>query len=223
MQNITKRQCLDFVTNPTTNPLTKRKIKVQKRTYETLLRSCHKEIKAPASGPMIHWMKDKSILKQYDNLLRFVNYIYAHIKKWEAADFTGPYSKMLLEEYREILTISKEQFQTYNEKIYILSSSLIDKIDNIRRTKMVLNDVPKSKTIGKMKVKPSRLYIRKQVLKIYIMYKKFLALKEPTKKQIKYVLKKKAYLDYIVGKKIFRKEDIFGKLFPEEQNFLKSN
>lgn len=221
MESISRQKCLEFIENPKKNPITNRKIQERKQTYEKLLRSCHKDIKAPSMGPMIHWKQESNILKQYEHLLTFVKYIYAHIRKWEAAQFTGPYSKMLLEEYRDILTIAKDQFKSQNYKIHNLSVALLDKIRHLHATKMVLNDLPKQKVVSKLKVKPSRLYVREQVAKIYILYKTFASIERPTRKQIEYMKDKKKYLDYIIHKKIFRREDIYGKWFPSEQNFAK--
>jgi hypothetical protein len=229
MNKITESQCQEFLINPVLNPLTGRKIQKGKATYNQLMKECLKNIDAPSMGKKIHWRKD-GVLEQDKNLLIMMNDVNNHIIKWfEEKETILDLSKMLVDECKELIKISRKHFKD-NKKIIDIISSLEKKMKTIEQKHRIYDDVPKYNVIVNMEVKPSRVFNRGQVLNCYSLYRStkrdMLSSIEQKKMTVRIlqgnlqnVLNKKKYLDYLIDKKIFRYEDIYGKVFPNDKCF----
>lgn len=222
-KTITESQCMTFMTNPTTNPVTGRKIEKGKATYDLLMNECLKYIKAPPMGPMIHWRwKVENPSMEKKNIIQFYNFIEDRYEKGKINNL------MECNEYIDILNYAKKFFDEkgQNQKMLL---SMLAKLNKLKATPL-LDNVPKSHVIMNMEVKPSRVFNRGQVLRCYSLYhstKRDMMITIKNRKvethilqgDINNILHKKKYLDYLIEKKIFRHEDIYGKVFSSEKCF----
>jgi hypothetical protein len=223
MNKITESQCQEFLRNPDINPLTGRKIQKGKATYDQLMKECLKSIDAPPMGPMIHWRwKIENPMLEKKNIIQFYNFIEERYINNKIDNL------MECNEYIEILNYAKTFFDDkgQNKKIVL---KMIDNLKKLRTSKLIDN-VPKYNIIVNMEVKPSRVFNRGQVLNCYGLYKSTMRVMITTiqsqklyahvfQRDIDNILNKKKYLDYLIEKKIFRYEDIYGKVFPNDKCF----
>jgi hypothetical protein len=233
---LSKSQCDKFKSDPSINPLTGRTIHQGKITYIKLTKACNTEDKIktpiksikinriPPMGPMIDWQfNTETPDDEENNLIEFHDFIDEIIENKHKYKFT----KMEIDDYIDIITIGKNYFK--NEKDYFEAfSELLEKLNQIKRTSKLINDIPKPTTIAHMQIRPSKMYIRGRVLRCFQLWKSaydsingaLLTQKISThvsKLQMKNVLEQKKYLDYLIKHKIFSHDDIYKNTFPNDK------
>jgi hypothetical protein len=223
MSKITESQCQEFLRNPVVNPLTGRKIEKGKATYEKLMNECLKTIDAVPMGPMIHWRWNaENPMMEKKNIIKFYNFIEERYEKNKIDNL------MECNEYIEILNYAKDFFDSKGENKKMVLK-MIDKLKKLK-TKEPIDNVPQYHVIVNMEVKPSRVFNRGQVLRCYDLYYSTkrdmlssIKLRKITSRvfegDIDNILSTKKYLDYLIEKKIFRYEDIYGKVFHNDKCF----
>ena len=236
--NLTKSQCEEFRKNPSVNPLTGRTIQVGNVTHKKLAKACEGKGKspntpipdrpAPPMGPMIHWRYDvKGHDDEFNNMVDFGNFIKKRINT--LGEENGQLSFMELEDLNNIIEHSKKHFDDEPKYIQRLDK-MKSKVQELMKKPTVLHDQPNATIVAHLEIKPSRTFIRGNVLRCYQLWKlsistmrgalknKSIYAHEP-KEHIANLVEQKAYLDYLIKHKIFSREDIYDRTFKTDKPY----
>lgn len=191
-----------------------------------------KGYEAPPMGDIISIdFMDSTHKSEYQNATKIYKYITLRLNEFQK-DESIPISSM---EVEDILELSKQLKKTF--KKYEDGEKVITKIDNI--IKFIINDfyvadsgyifiddIPKVEHIvgTGFEIVPSRINIRNYVNVIYeSAIKTYKLMQEQIDKNdfkltigANIPLNEKAYITALIRKKIFLKEDIYGKVFEEK-------
>jgi hypothetical protein len=239
MITLTKKQCEDFFKDETINPLTGRTITKGKKTHTNLMKACTKNsvkspkplsYEIPPMGPMIYWRSkpddDDDDEKKY--IMIMFDHIQDRIELIEDRDTIE--SRMEIEEFLDILKHAHSVFKNKPKLLQMVITTQND-VQELKKTKELINDVPKQIDIGYKTVHPKRLDNRIEVFKILSLYTSAI-------KQIERAIKnktitvtvtsgsirelvnnKKKYLDYLIKHKVFTYDDIYKHTFKSENAF----
>jgi hypothetical protein len=232
---VTKKQCQEFKSNPSVNPLTGRSIHIGKITHQNLLKACNdtpkkvespKNYKIPPMGPMIHWDYNADDLKEKaNNFIKFFNYIDKRIGEILEEKLV---SEM---ELNEIIGILKEGKERFDDKSHLdIVEELFDDIKSIKKSRKIIHDLPKETVVNLMHVRSNRLSIRANIVWIYGLYEEAISTMKAALQNrkiitmwdsghIKNILSDKVYLDYVIKHRIFTYDDIYKNTFPSEKAF----
>ena len=139
------------------------------------------------------------------------------LSKFELVDL-----KNIADEIKQYL----EDEPTYIEKL----DQMKGKLDELLKRDTVVNDVPSFAVVAHLEVKPSREFIRGQVLRCYSLWRSTYGIMQNSintnqifggvgPAQMKNIIEKKQYLDYIIKHKIFSHEDIYARTFKTDKPY----
>ncbi len=229
--SLSKKQCNEFLENPTINPISRRKIIEGRATHKRLMEECREILKTnpvPPIGPMMHW---KMYQNDGKNLIDFANYIETRVVKLQKEKLL---SKMEIIELKAIL---QEISNEYSHKKHIVTfcEDLLVKLTLLKKENTFIDDVPK-KTIVRDKrgpieeVSPDRVKNRLHVYAIWnrmsdVMYfcEKLIKRKKVDitigPGEVRDIIRGKTYLDYLIAHNIFTYDDIYKNTFKSENDF----
>jgi hypothetical protein len=236
--NITSKQCQEFKSNPTVNPLTGRHIAIGKITHNRLTEACSttKSIKksksndyeVPPIGPMIHWeLKARSDREERNNLIKILNYINTRLDVIDNRKTNE--SKLEMNEFNDILKISKDIFEDKKDTLTFVNN-LIKDVQDVYKDKVLVDDVPKKTIISGLHVIPHRIGTRKNVLYALNVTNSLIATFNEAIQENKIfntvpygefvrVSSFKKFLDYLIKHKIFTHDDIYKNTFKSDKIF----
>jgi hypothetical protein len=235
--NITSKQCQEFKSNPNINPLTGRHIAIGKITHSRLTEACSPktvkksksyEYEVPPMGPMIHWeLKARSDREEMNNMIDFLNHINRRLKKIGKRDTNE--SKMEFEEFNDILELVKDKFSDKPNELEIIKG-LIKKANELKKTKTLVDDIPKKFSISELHVSPHRVGTRKSVFyALYSVNSMIASFDEAIEANrifdtVPYgefvrTSNYKKFLDHLISHKIFTHEDIYKNTFKSDKIF----
>lgn len=241
MISLTKKQCEQFFKDETTNPLTGRTIAKGKITHTNLMKACKKNsaklskspktlsYEIPPMGPMIYWRSkpddDDDDEKKY--IMLMVDHIQDRIEIIEDRETLE--SKLEMEEFLDILNHAHHVFKNKPKLLQIVNQTKED-VQELKKTKTFVNDIPKKTVIADKEVHSGRLLNRRSVYSIFAIYMSKLESIEKALKlnkihetvpsgSIRDLVNKKKYLDYLIKHKVFTHDDIYKRTFKSENIF----
>lgn len=227
--SLTRKHCEEFLKNPAVNPKTGRKIEIGKVTHKKLMEDCQsimKRDKAPPMGPMMHW-KMKTDGTEEDNMKKMVNYIKKRLLDLDKVSGTV-YSQMEIDDFKGIL---KEALALFiDKKAKEFCQKLYAHINYIEAHDKFIDDLPKSKIVGKTEVHVDRVDNRREVyaiwnrctfniVRITTMIKERKIDELIPSGAIRDLVLGKKYLDYLIAHNIFSYDDIYKNTFTSEKVF----
>lgn len=243
------QQCQQFKTNPSINPLTGKPIKIGKLTYLKLSEACNSlprepSIKAnanreqqvrvypaPPVGPLMHWkMTARTNLDSLNNIIRHINYVDERVTELTASHHDV--SKMELAEFSDFISLARREFQaaSLNKQYTLALNDLSKRVNSIKDTKVIYDDVPEYKVIAGTEVKPRRFYNRITIFEIWSLYNTALELVEHAIETRQFAVgidpnvitelkSKKKFFNYLISNNIFTHDDIYKNTFGDERAF----
>jgi hypothetical protein len=233
--SITKTQCKEFLSNPSINPLTGRKIEIGKVTHQKLLKLCNKsdtiekpKSTAPPMGPIMHYrMNSQTKSEDQNNLIDMGAFIEERLKKLEKQ---SSISSLEIWDFEDILKEAKLMFRGEDEYIEYFDG-LMKQVHKLVKTKTQISDGPsKSVVVEGYTVYPHRYKVRDEVLSVWSGCKTALeTIENSLRKQqiyvnvrsgtIRDIIKGKKFLDYLIAHNIFTYDDIYKRTFISEKVF----
>lgn len=227
--SLTRKHCEEFLKNPSVNPKTGRKIEMGKVTHKKLMEDCKsimKRDKAPPMGPMIHWKMSVNGTEE-ENMKQLVNYIKRRLLDLDKVS-GNVYSQMEVNDFKGILKAALALFRDSKSKEFC--NKLYAHINYIEAHDKLMDDLPKTKIVGKTEVHVDRVENRLEVFAIWNQIRKNIIYMDDTIKTkkidltipkgfIRDLILGKKYLDYLIAHNIFSYDDIYKHTFTSEKVF----
>jgi hypothetical protein len=195
-----------------------------------------KGYEAPPMGPILNPMYGVKLFesdmeeKKLVNAEQMLEYIGNRIDVLQ--DTTDPISSMEMEDIIDSLKELKKIYERENGDFLEIIMEMRDFLKTFyspKSTKVFIDDVPEPQPyiVSEYSIYPQRWKMRNHVRTIHA------TMMESTKRMknhmdtgkfgdpgaVETILEEKAYLTLLIRKKIFRKEDIYGKVFKSEKDF----
>ena len=176
----------------------------------------------PSIGPMMHW---GNLASKEDNMIKMLNYLKNKLFDYEEEE-SVVVSRMEINEFATMIKEMEPEFK-YKQNIVLLFEELHELIDDLRKSRKFVEDEPKYEIYEDMEIKPNRLFNREQALGVYSRFQlDKQTLKSAIRKKdfswgVSYELNisNKKYLDRLIALKIFRHDDVYGKMFKSEKEY----
>jgi hypothetical protein len=236
------------ILNPKTNrcindtPANRKKIKdenklksqVNIKQTEELLISKPRDYIAPSMGPIIHYnykyqpgiSKEGVVMDNMFNLFKYINNRIKAIVKNE--EIIG---KIEFIELLDFMKLFRKYYKDDDDFLKVINKNEKKFLD-FGNNRTFINDIPKEEFVHNIQIHPERIKNRGELIRIYAWTTICIdRMKDITERnqneratigagEIMNLYNQKYYVDTLIKKKIFREEDLYGKMF-ESKNIWK--